>query len=410
MRGWQRAGVAAAIVLIAVWGLEVAGRRAAGLVPLTPREQVVKSALRSLWQRVDDAAAAGDPEALRPLFDLSTAEGRAALRHAEARLAFVQAWAKARGVRWLAPRVSVRTPAIRFSGPSGSAVHVTAIVSESWGYAYPDGGEQRFGLGRVQFLTLTRSDDGTWRIMRDRFIDPLDQDTRIPGPAAPETSSSVPPAATAAPTPAAGAASQGYDRAGAVAYADRYCGAAPGCGNDGRYNPRFHDYNLTGGDCTNFISQALSLGGELPQTPTWGFDPRTGEGTAAWVKAPNLIDQLTASGWARVVARGPYATAVDGLQRLSPGDVIAYAERGRIVHLALVVGRDVRGYVLVDSHTADRYHVPWDIGWDRKTIFTLLHIARGEPHQSGPPPFPPAPAAAPGCDLAGPAAPTSARR
>lgn len=47
------------------------------------------------------------------------------------------------------------------------------------------------------------------------------------------------------------------DRAAAVRHAGTYCGAAPGCGSGARHDPAFYDHNGAGGDCTNFVSQAL---------------------------------------------------------------------------------------------------------------------------------------------------------
>lgn len=351
----------------------------AGRVPLTPAEQAVRTSVQALWQRLDDAAATGDAAALPPLFDLQTAAGRASLKHAQARLAFVQAWARARGVRWLTPRVSVRTPAIRFQGQT--EVRVTAIISEGWAYTYggPAAGPATdFGIGREHYMTLEDTPTG-WKIAQDWFTDPLDQDTRIPGPAVPQTP--IPPAVRVVPSPRVPVAPtispRGYNRAGAVRYADTYCGAAPGCGNHGRYNPRFFDYNTDGGDCTNFVSQALNVGGGLVRNPTWTFDGRTGEGTAAWVKAPALLGYLVDTGLARVIARGRYSQVAGSVGDLSPGDIIGYIEGGKVVHLALVVGFDPHGYALVDSHTADRYDVPWDIGWDRGASFILVHITDG---------------------------------
>ena len=371
-RAWRGLLVVLAVSGLVVWPLWRGAR--ADARPLTPEEQGVREAVRALWQQEDTAAVSGDGKALSAVFDLESASGRASLRHAQARAAFVQAWAKARGVRWTTPQVSVRTPRIRFdAGSTPTTVTVTAIVSERWSYAY-DGqtATQAFGLGREHWMTLIRTAAG-WRIAQDWFTDPLDQDTRIPGPAVPSAGTwrGLP---ARSPRVTAVFGRRGYSRAGAVGYADHYCGAAPGCGNDGRYNPRFRDYNGDGGDCTNFVSQALALGGKLRQSSVWTFDPRTGEGTEAWVQASALLDQLLATGRARVIARGTYAQVVSALPELQPGDIIGYMEKGEVQHLALVVGTDPRGYTLVDSHTADRHHVPWDIGWDRRTIFVLVHM------------------------------------
>jgi hypothetical protein len=368
--------VALAALVLAGGGLFVHGAHARPPTPLTPEEQAVKDALRSLLQREDDAVAVGDGAALTPLFDVSGADGRAALRHAGARLAFVQAWAAARGVRWLPPAVSVRTPRIRFaSGGSPRSVRVTAIVSEAWTYAYPDGQRQTFGLGREHHMVLTH-DGGGWRIAADDFTDPLDQDTRIPGPATPGVGTGAGPSAAPAATPPRSPAAR-YDRAGAVRYADTYCGAAPGCGNGGRYNPSLYDYNGEGGDCTNFVSQALRFGGGLRETPAWSFDRDSGEGTDAWAKAPELVAYLTGSGLARILARGGFGSVSAAVASTLPGDLIAYSERGAIVHMAMVTARDPHGYVLVNSHTADRYHVPWDIGWDQSARFIVLRVTGG---------------------------------
>ena len=45
-----------------------------------------------------------------------------------------------------------------------------------------------------------------------------------------------------------------YDTKGAIAYARQYCS---------RYNSRFDNYASVGGDCANFVSQCITLGGGL---------------------------------------------------------------------------------------------------------------------------------------------------
>lgn len=37
--------------------------------------------------------------------------------------------------------------------------------------------------------------------------------------------------------------------------------------------------------------------------------------------------------------------------------------------------QDSHGYLLVNSHTTDRYHIPWNLGWgDNQIRFFLIHI------------------------------------
>ncbi len=104
-----RRGLARALAgVVTVAGGFWLARRAAGAPPtlLTPEAQQVEDAVRGLWEALDVVAARGDVAAPRPLFALDAADGRAALVHAEGRLAFVQAWTKARGVHWLRPEVT----------------------------------------------------------------------------------------------------------------------------------------------------------------------------------------------------------------------------------------------------------------------------------------------------------------
>lgn len=62
------------------------------------------------------------------------------------------------------------------------------------------------------------------------------------------------------------------------------------------------------------------------------------------------------------------------IAKLQPGDLIGYEMKGDVDHFSVVVGFDDYGYPLVNSHTADRYRVPFDLGWDRYTSYWLIHI------------------------------------
>ena len=62
------------------------------------------------------------------------------------------------------------------------------------------------------------------------------------------------------------------------------------------------------------------------------------------------------------------------VQKLDIGDLICYAKGSDIDHFAIITGFDSNGYPLVNTHTIDRYHVPWDLGWGDKNIkFYLIH-------------------------------------
>lgn len=340
-------------------------------VPLTPKEQAIKAVLHRLVSQEDTAIVKGQSKRLSRVF-LSDAEpSRDALRHAREREAFLESWSRARALKIANLTVLVRTPHITFV--SGDLVNVMGVVSESYSYHYLDNATPyRFGLGVRHYYVLQRKDN-TWYIRADDFTDPLDQNTRLPSTAKPAEGRSQDPLTPSAP-PSFGAQK-------AVLYADQYCGAAPGCGNRGFYNPSYNNYNGDGGDCTNFISQALKAGG-FREVGSWSYNRQSGEGDRAWSNAQGLADFLDGSERASLYAYGRYPVVTQPTARFShgavsdlhPGDLISYVERGRAVHTAIVVGFDPHGVPVVDSHTSDRYHVPWDLGWDHRTRYLLWHI------------------------------------
>jgi len=72
---------------------------------------------------------------------------------------------------------------------------------------------------------------------------------------------------------------------------------------------------------------------------------------------------------------GPGTEAESVVSQLEPGDIIAYEIKGQIYHVAVVVGKDPRGYATIASHTADRLYFPWDLGWDESTVFWFVKIS-----------------------------------
>ncbi|MGE5588556.1 MAG: amidase domain-containing protein [Clostridia bacterium] len=354
----------------------------------------------------------GDAGALAGHYDLGSEYGRWALDREYRRVRYVEAWSKARGVRFVGTSVEIKVDSAEVRGDTA-----WLRLRQSAGFAYvyeadPHAPPDHFGIGTRHFVELARR-NGTWVVRRDWYTDPLDEDSVV-GDVRPSSASPgglAPPAPLGdehrdqqarnsgdRPLPAGASASQGesedtdhpsaprYNRGRAVAYADEYCGSAWGCGNDGEYNPRYKDFTGLGGDCTNFVSQVLGDldAGGLPMDWTWHYTfsgPGAGA-SRAWAQAEALVGFLITSGRAVRIARGTYPDVVAPSERfphgpiavLGPGDVIAYEERGRIEHLAVVTGTDSHGYVVVNSHTADRYHVPWDLGWDLATVFWLLSV------------------------------------
>lgn len=361
----RRATLAAVVLTLALAGGLDAARGVSASTPDLPH------ILTQLIQREDTATMQGDRRALAALFVPDNAAAARVREQAERRLSYIQEWAKARRIAFERVQVKLRTGKTIWEGPD--KVRIYAADSAQYFYHHVVGhtASQWFGLGVYHWYTIRRV-GGSWYLANDVFIDPLNQDTRLGGAAHPATLR-VPPERQHKVAESPGARR-------ALEYAARYCGAAPGCGNDNRYNSRFGDYNWRGGDCTDFISQVLWAGG-FPETAAWHWNNGSDEGSVAWVNAPALVGYLERTHRVTLIAEGTMPAIVEGkdgrpapLQELRVGDLIAYYERGRVVHMAIVAGFDADGYPVVMSHSADRYREPWDLGWDHTTRFMLFHV------------------------------------
>ena len=426
MAWWWRAEGPARAIPRPHPGDEAPGQAAPGPDAVSGREPRVDTPEGALKRILDERAQAlldFDDGKLAGHYDLGSRFGRLALEHEQRRLRYLRAWTDKRGLRLVNARSDVR---VRGMKASGGEAWLNIVQSTRLEYEYRDRlslGQHVFGIGTRHVVQLVRR-GGRWIIRRDWYTDPLDEDTLVPevtpadvaasgglleplarlqvagarrcsppgledGPPPPASgilgalwqrlSQLVPPAGGTAA--GVGGPSRGrYDRKAAVAYAREYCGGAWGCGNGGRYNPAYRDYTDIGGDCTNFASQVLHAGG-LPMDRTWYYRRGAG-GSRAWVQTDGLLEYLLATGRARLLAKGRFSDVVKATERfpkgaidqLEPGDLIAYEEKGQVVHFAAVTGRDPKGYLVVNSHTADRNAVPWDVGWDQATVFWLLKV------------------------------------
>ncbi|MDI6894898.1 MAG: amidase domain-containing protein [Bacillota bacterium] len=329
----------------------------------------------------------GDPTPVEAFYDEDREVGRWSREHDGTRIAHLSAWAAARQVGIERVQVHVRVARAEVEQARawlemGVTERITCRHSRS------PGASSSFGVGAWHVMQFARR-DGKWLVVRDWFSDPLHESPvvaeggapRAPPPATPQPQAGGQPQpggqmhGGGRPTDQASAGGK-YRREAAVRYADRYCG--PAAGPDSHYNRNYRDYSYLGGDCASFVSQILSDpdAGGLSTDHTWRYSG--GKGTRAWVRAEDLVYYLLDSGRAALVGRGRYPEVgmapAGAVYRLQPGDVIAYEQGGEIRHVSLVVGHDPAGYPLVNSHTGDRYHVPWDLGWDARTVFWLLHI------------------------------------
>lgn len=330
-------------------------RPAAEEVDLTPRLQELYE--RRARRLLTDAEA--PPLEEDYLTERKTAQW--ALQHEKGKLRYVREWARNRGVQIVEAKPTIKVQRLR---AQEDRVRYYVAQALQVGYQYP--GEDvvnRFGVGSRHIIELHRSGD-QWLIGLEWYSDPLGDESETPAP----TPGRSPSAGGAVQPAAAVQIARQYDRQGAVQYADTYCGMAAGCGNDNKYNTRFRNFLGEGGDCANFVSQALQQGGKL-RLPTFAL-------------VESLVSHLRYSGKADLVVKGDFQTVwkiaagkPQGFRSfLDAGDVLAYQYKGKWAHTALITGFDSRGYPVGNSHTADRYHVPFDLGWDKKTVYWFLRM------------------------------------
>jgi hypothetical protein len=310
-------------------------------------------------------------------YDLDTQSGRNALTHEVGRIAYMQAWAPARQLKVTGAETNVTNLRVTVQGETA---RVSLITRTRLTYRYNSSKHaDEMGIGSWHFLELSRK-SGRWLVAKEFFLDALGDEWTQPyvpalaGQTAPVSgdgalSDSGDAGGAGLVLPAGGRVT--LDRRGAAEYAEVYCGAAWGCGNNADYNSRFRSYKNLGGDCANFASQVLTEGGGLKPDWVWRHDS---EGSTCWVNAQSFTQYLLGSGRASLAAKGTYAKVAPALGKLKPGDIVAYQAKGKITHVSVVTGIDSGGVPVVAAHTADRFRNPWDLGWDKDTVFWLLHL------------------------------------
>ena len=144
-----------------------------------------------------------------------------------------------------------------------------------------------------------------------------------------------------------------YDRYRAVEYAKKWAMSR---------NPLFANFTGIGGDCTNFVSQAVYAGScEMNLTPTFGWYFRSLDDRApAWTGVEAFYDFMTGSGdFAPVTLReGPFGY-VTGPEYAQLGDVVQLAdEAGDFYHTLMITGFSDAGELLVSAHSNDALNKP----------------------------------------------------
>ncbi|SKA76180.1 Putative amidase domain-containing protein [Caloramator quimbayensis] len=325
---------------------------------------------------------------LSGLFDTSEKYGQWAMEHEVRRVKYLKDWSDERGIKFTNVQSMVR---VKKMYEVKNKIKVSLEESIRFDYIYvrdENPAVNSFGVGLRHYLSLVKKDEGYY-IYSDYYTDCFeDAMQRYSGDIKDTEDTENYDDFEDIFTSNVITEKVSYNRQRAVAYADKYCGAAWGSGNGFKYNKKYSDYNGLGGDCTNFISQVLSdeEGGGLLEDSIWFCSGSKGgkcSGSRAWVNAASFKEYILSSGKGKLIKKGTYkelTKPVEGYEggfvsKLQLGDLICYEKKGKADHFAVVTSYDSHGYPLVNSHTADRYHVPWDLGWGDKGIkFLLIHI------------------------------------
>ena len=353
-------------------------------------KDLVKNNLEEIYKKRCESFTSLDLKSLEDYFDTSHKYGEWSLAHEIKRIKYLNDWSYNRGIKFTNVASSLKFKKI---SPTKKGVRVSLDEVYKFDYEYKSDEtptKNSFGVSIQHTVDLVKKDDG-WIIFTDWYTDcfedalksysadtdNLDKQTSPPKYNINSCSKNYEPNYEGK-----------YNRIKAIEYADKYCGIPWASGNDLKHNKKYKNFTGAGGDCTNYVSQVLGdkEAGGLPFDGTWYCRYHKyggGEGSKAWVNADAFRNYLIYSGKGNLIKKGSFEDLIKPndnyscgiIEKLELGDMICYALGSNIDHFAIVTGWDSHGYPLVNSHTTDRYRVPWDLGWgDKNIFFHLIHI------------------------------------
>lgn len=346
-------------------------------------ERQIISIIQSVYDERCGAFVSGDWKGLKQYYDRSKKYGQWSFEHEVKRMKYLNDWSQERGIKFTDIRSQIYLNKIT---QQDGIYSVSLAEIYKFDYVYKaDINEtvNTFGTGVRHTVGLVKKDN-IWLISKDWYTDFLQEALHTyrgiyigKDYEGTVTASNIQIKA------------QKYDRQKAVQYADKYCGIAWGSGNNFKYNPKYKDYNGIGGDCTNYVSQCISdkeEGGGIPFDNIWyaAFSKyNKALGSSAFVNTDVFWNYILYSGKGRLIKKGTYKEltkpieghpigVIDGIE---VGDLLCYEKNSRINHFSIVTAKDSKGYPMINSHTNDRYHVPFDFGWGEDIAkFHLIHI------------------------------------
>lgn len=324
----------------------------------------VEQAIKQIFVIKGNSMLGKDEELLDSIYDRSKKFGQWAFEYEIKKMKYINNWSEKQGVifKSIIPIVQVKRIRAR-----GEQYLVNAVCSTQYKYVYANSKdvENIFRIGTYHIMDVKKV-NGIWTIVKEWYTDPFADSLNLENIKADMIRQYI---LSQGPADSSKITER---RVNAVAYADKYSGAANEEQYGFSYNKKYKNLNPKGGDCANFASQILFEGAKFKKNKAWNYDL---DGSRAWANAQGFKDYWVGSGRASVIAHGDYNKVFKAAYKLLPGDFVAYEKGGRITHVSVVTGKDSKGYALVNCHNTDRSRVPWDLGWNNKNIsFWLVRV------------------------------------
>ncbi|MFF4409915.1 amidase domain-containing protein [Streptomyces sp. NPDC001262] len=135
----------------------------------------------------------------------------------------------------------------------------------------------------------------------------------------------------------------GYDYKAMAAYAEKYWR---------NYNPQYRDYNGQGGDCTNFISQALKAGG-------WKDEAGSASDSRKWWSnsKADSTSWVGVNEWSTFAMTSKRATSLANVYQMDVGDILQmdFEGDGSKDHSMIVTYRSRLGIPYVTYHSTNTF-------------------------------------------------------
>jgi hypothetical protein len=200
--------------------------------PVDVDNNVLKTEIERIYNILSSCLVSGDFEQLKEQFDTSQKLGKYALEHEIKRVKYLKNWSKERGIKFKNIESFIR---IKKVTPKDNIIRISLEESYKFDYIY-EGDEDpvinSFGVGIRHTAAVTKKND-KWLIYFDWYTDCFEDALQAYTADTQDTISSSNIYFPAFLNLFTSSNSKiNYDRQKAVAYADKYCGAAWGSGND----------------------------------------------------------------------------------------------------------------------------------------------------------------------------------